>query len=645
MSRASEPDRRPSVPSRNRRCRVPALRPSSSTFPAGGVLEPAHRDASAARGTPSPVAGRDAASRAAPRPPARAGAWPRGAFSSRCPSEAVPGIGSEHRRALEEPGERHLSRRRAVSRCHGRESALLPCRKPFASGAHGDEGNAELRQRSTTALRAALGKAVAVLDGDDGAAFRARSSSSSSTLQTPTSRILPSRCSSNRAPRDSSSGTAGSTTWSWKRPMRSTWSRRRLPSHASRRRSGRASAAQRPGGRPHEAGLRRHENVVRVGSQRLRDQLLAHSGPVRVGRVDELDAQLHRAVQHPASLAGISRHSPYARAGQRHGAEAQPADGGSTHRTRSGLTRCGTRRRRSPAPAGGGRRSGRRSGQATTRRPRSAGESGGRADGDPGRRGSAGRSARAGRERSSEWEPREHALVEALLLHRAAAGEAEREPALLVADVRERLAVVVVDGVETGVEDERDAGLEGIRAEDAVLAAVARREANGKSSWHRHAVRRDETDGSRLAAGKYGVSICRCATHPHGVRGANVRAQPTTAPGKSATARRRPSPQPGAGTASESRKQTTSPLAASQPALRAPPARAPPPVATTEAPCASAIAGVASVDPSSTRMTSSGGTLWPARAVSTVPIVRAALRAGITTLTELDGATMFAFGG
>ena len=109
-----------------------------------------------------------------------------------------------------------------------------------------------------------------------------------------------------------------------------------------------------PWGGPREAALRRHENVVRVGSQRFRDQLLAHVRPVRVGRVDELDAQLHRAVQHPASLAGISRHSPYAWAGQRHGAEAQPPHGCSTHQHSLGAHEV-----RNPAPVlarTGGRR-------------------------------------------------------------------------------------------------------------------------------------------------------------------------------------------------------------------------------------------------------------------------------------------------
>src|SRR4051795_7445583 len=51
------------------------------------------------------------------------------------------------------------------------------------------------------------------------------------------------------------------------------------------------------------------------------------------------------------------------------------------------------------------------------------------------------------------------------------------------------------------------------------------------------------------------------------------------------------------------------------------------------APCASAVSAVRSVEPSSTTMTSSGGSGSPARAERTALSVRSALNAGITTLT------------
>jgi hypothetical protein len=87
--------------------------------------------------------------------------------------------------------------------------------------------------------------------------------------------------------------------------------------------------------------------------------------------------------------------------------------------------------------------------------------------------------------------------------------------------------------------------------------------------------------------------------------------------------------------ASESRKTTTSPVAASQPRLRAPPAYPAPDPGTTRAPWDSAIFAVASVDPSSTTITSSGAGSCSAREESTAPSVRSALNAGMTTEYEL----------
>ena len=133
-------------------------------------------------------------------------------------------------------------------------------------------------------------------------------------------------------------------------------------------------------------------------------------------------------------------------------------------------------------------------------------------------------------------------------------------------------------------------------------------------------------------SGRYGVSVWRCATQPHGVFAENVRAQPTIAPGNSSSARASPAVQPGAGTASESRKTTTSPVAASQPRLRAPPARSGRSLRTTRAPSSSATAAVRSVDASSTTITSSGAGRCSASEPATEPSIRSALCAGITTL-------------
>src|SRR5262249_42427406 len=106
------------------------------------------------------------------------------------------------------------------------------------------------------------------------------------------------------------------------------------------------------------------------------------------------------------------------------------------------------------------------------------------------------------------------------------------------------------------------------------------------------------------------------------------------APGNSPAARATPAPHPGSGIASESRKTTTSPLAAAQPRLRLPPAEGREPGGTILAPDSSARLLVASVDPSSTTRTSRGAGFCPARDRRTLPSVRSAFRAGMTTLYD-----------
>src|SRR6185437_10588615 len=64
-------------------------------------------------------------------------------------------------------------------------------------------------------------------------------------------------------------------------------------------------------------------------------------------------------------------------------------------------------------------------------------------------------------------------LAQALALHRADASRGEGGARLLAAQLRERVAIVVVQRRVAGVEDETDAARERVRAEDGVLAAVA----------------------------------------------------------------------------------------------------------------------------------------------------------------------------
>jgi len=76
-----------------------------------------------------------------------------------------------------------------------------------------------------------------------------------------------------------------------------------------------------------EAGLGRDHEFLGVRMQRLVDQLLGDERPVRVGCVDERDAQLDRAPEHADGLVGVRRLAPDALAGQLHRAVAEPVDG------------------------------------------------------------------------------------------------------------------------------------------------------------------------------------------------------------------------------------------------------------------------------------------------------------------------------
>ena len=63
-----------------------------------------------------------------------------------------------------------------------------------------------------------------------------------------------------------------------------------------------------------------------VGVQRLADELLGHVGPVGVGGVEEVDAQLDGPSQHGNGPVVIIGGPPHAGAGQLHGAESEPVN-------------------------------------------------------------------------------------------------------------------------------------------------------------------------------------------------------------------------------------------------------------------------------------------------------------------------------
>ena len=59
-----------------------------------------------------------------------------------------------------------------------------------------------------------------------------------------------------------------------------------------------------------EATFRRDHEIVGIWVQRLSDELLAHVGAVRVGGVDEVDAELDRATQDGLGFLTIGRLAP-----------------------------------------------------------------------------------------------------------------------------------------------------------------------------------------------------------------------------------------------------------------------------------------------------------------------------------------------
>ena len=85
------------------------------------------------------------------------------------PRSPVPGIATQRRRAVEEPGERDLSRRRVVGGCDPPRIALFPrfASAPFRSGNHETKAMPAPSQTRSKLLVLAFGEVVAILDSGD----------------------------------------------------------------------------------------------------------------------------------------------------------------------------------------------------------------------------------------------------------------------------------------------------------------------------------------------------------------------------------------------------------------------------------------------------------------------------------------------
>jgi hypothetical protein len=79
------------------------------------------------------------------------------------------------------------------------------------------------------------------------------------------------------------------------------------------------------GAGPPQAALGGDHEAGGVGMQRLGDQVLAHLGAVRVGRVDQVDAELDHPMEQALGLVGIVRRAPDAVSRDPHRAEPEPA--------------------------------------------------------------------------------------------------------------------------------------------------------------------------------------------------------------------------------------------------------------------------------------------------------------------------------
>ena len=233
--------------------------------------------------------------------------------------EHRPGSGAAARRARAGPGVAP-NRSAAPSRTPpGRASS------PVATGNHGMNTMSLASAYVRTSSDCRLARLYRFWTLAISATARAASSWATLTSETPMCAILPSFCSVASSPIDSSSGTCGSTRWSWNR------SRHSVPEAAQAQlgllaqilRAAQRVPLARPG--PHEAGLGGdHDAVVRV--QRLADQFLADVGAVRVGGVEEVDAEVGGPAQDGHRLRTARRVTPDALAGDLHRAVAEAVD-------------------------------------------------------------------------------------------------------------------------------------------------------------------------------------------------------------------------------------------------------------------------------------------------------------------------------
>jgi hypothetical protein len=73
----------------------------------------------------------------------------------------------------------------------------------------------------------------------------------------------------------------------------------------------------------HKASLGADDQVLRIGVQRLADELFTDVRAVGVGRVDEVDAEFDRSPQYREGLVAVLRFAPNAGAGDLHSAVAE----------------------------------------------------------------------------------------------------------------------------------------------------------------------------------------------------------------------------------------------------------------------------------------------------------------------------------
>src|SRR6478735_11375236 len=137
--------------------------------------------------------------------------------------------------------------------------------------------------------------------------------------------MMPSSSSDLTAPNCSSRGTLGSMRCRCQSPICSTPSCLQLLSACLRSHSGRPSISHTLGPGALEPSLGGDQNAA-IRMERLADELLGHVGPVRIGGIDEVDAERRQALQRADGLGLVFRRTPNAFSGDAHGAETKAMD-------------------------------------------------------------------------------------------------------------------------------------------------------------------------------------------------------------------------------------------------------------------------------------------------------------------------------